>query len=100
MSTSHLTTTQGHGFCPTDDAFEPKPLFAVLPGVPMLSAVRILSELLSNLDESIYAAAMGERVISAKDAWLAKYTLDAARAVVSSITESLENSHESEAREN
>ena len=97
MSTSRLTTMQGHGFCPTDDALESRPLFAVLPGVPMLNAVRILAELLSNLDESIYAAAMGERVMSAKDAWLAKYTLDAARAVVSSVTKSLESSYESEA---
>ena len=98
MSTSRLTTTQGHGFCPTEDALESRPLFTVLPGVPMLNAVRILSELLSNLDQSIYAAAMGERVMNAKDAWLAKYTLDAARAVVGSVTESLENSFESEAR--
>jgi len=93
MKTSHLTTTKGHSFCPTDSALESKPLFAVLPGVPVINAARVLSELLSNLDESIYAAAMGERVMSAHDAWLAKYTLDAARAVVSSITESLENSH-------
>ena len=99
MKTSRLTTTEGHSFCPTDGALESKPLFAVLPGVPVINAARILSELLSNLDEPIYAAAMGERVMSTHDAWLAKYTLDAARAVVSSITESLEGSHASEAHE-
>lgn len=46
--------------------------------------------------EFIYAAAMGEREMSAKDAWLAKYTLDAESAVLGSVTESLESSHESE----
>ncbi|HKS13540.1 MAG TPA: hypothetical protein VJS90_10935 [Pseudomonas sp.] len=97
MSLSRVTTKEGHGFCPTGEMLGSRPLFAVLPGVPILNAFNILSELLSNLDEPLYATVMGERVMGAKDAWLAKYTLDAARAIVMSLTESLETSHEGEA---
>ncbi|WP_411383620.1 hypothetical protein ACK3BK_01525 [Pseudomonas sp. L7] len=65
-------------------------MFTVTPGIPVQDAARTLCELLDALDEPIYATAMSEREFSSRDAWLAKYTLDAAKAVASAIAESLE----------
>lgn len=85
-----LKTRDGHRFCPTGDADDEHQLFTVTPGIPLADAARSLTELLDALDETIYATAMAERELSARDAWLAKYTLDAAKAVAGAIARSLE----------
>lgn len=82
--------TKGHSFCPTGMADKDLKLFTVTPGVPVSDAARTLCELLDALDEPIYATAMNEREFTARDAWLAKYTLDAAKAVACAIAHSLE----------
>ncbi|MGF6394953.1 DUF3077 domain-containing protein [Pseudomonas plecoglossicida] len=85
-----LKIAKGHRFCPTGMADNDFKLFTVTPGVPVSDAARTLCELLDALDEPIYATAMNEREFSARDAWLAKYTLDAAKAVACAIAHSLE----------
>ncbi|NIE77023.1 DUF3077 domain-containing protein [Pantoea sp. Ap-967] len=85
-----LKIVKGHSFCPTGMADKDLKLFTVTPGIPVADAARSLCELLDALDEPIYATAMNEREFTARDAWLAKYTLDAAKAVACAIAHSLE----------
>ncbi|MGR6652470.1 DUF3077 domain-containing protein [Pseudomonas mosselii] len=89
-SGANLTIPEGHRFCPTGDASHDRHLFTVTPGIPISDAARSLCELLDALDEPIYATAMNEREFTARDAWLAKYTLDAAKAVACAIARTLE----------
>ena len=89
-SGTNLTVAEGHRFCPTGDASHDRHLFTVTPGIPISDAARSLCELLDALDEPIYATAMNEREFTARDAWLAKYTLDAAKAVACAIARTLE----------
>ena len=74
---------------PTGEAAYGRSLFVVNPGVPIEDAMESLSELLSSAGETLYATAMGERTLLLHDAWLVKHTLDAAKAVVDSLKESL-----------
>ena len=84
-----VTTVEGYGFHPTGEAHQERSLFVVNPGVPIEDAMESLSELLSSAGETLYATAMGERTLLLHDAWLVKHTLDAAKAVVDSLKESL-----------
>jgi len=89
MNQSNVTTAGGYRFHPTGEAIKRQSLFIVNPGVPIEDAMESVSDLLSTLDDSIYAAAMGERSLEGNEAWLVKHTLDSARAVVDSLKESL-----------
>ncbi|MDF0729709.1 hypothetical protein P0Y43_03065 [Pseudomonas entomophila] len=91
-----LTISAGHRFCPTGMEPDNLRLFTVTPGIPVADAARTLCELLDALDEPVYATAMHEREFSARDAWLVKYTLDAAKAVAGAIAHTLER-HKPEA---
>lgn len=88
MKPATVTTVEGYGFHPTGEAHQERSLFVVNPGVPIEDAMESLSELLSSAGETLYATAMGERTLL-HDAWLVKHTLDAAKAVVDSLKESL-----------
>lgn len=89
MNLANISTVEGHSFHPTGEATKHQALFIVNPGVPIEDAMESVSDLLSTIDDSIYAAAMGERSLVGNEAWLVKHTLDSARAVVDSLKESL-----------
>lgn len=89
MSRSHATTT-GHDFHATGDASKRASLFTVTPGVPAVDALQSASDLLSTIEDSIYAAAMSERPLEGNAAWLVRHSLDSAKAVIDSVIDSME----------
>lgn len=82
--------SSGHYFCSIGQDDDKRSLFAVTPGITAREAAQTLCELLDAVSEPIYATAMSERTFSSRDAWLAKYTLDAARALAGAIAACLD----------
>lgn len=90
MSKPLISTQPGHAFCSTGAASKNQNLFTVTPGIPLLDALYTVSSLLSTIEGSIYAAAMGEKPLEGNSAWLVNHTLESAKAVLDCLIDGAE----------
>lgn len=91
-------TQAGHNFKSTGLASKHQWLFTVNPNIPAIDALQSASDLLSTMQDLIYAAAMGEP-LKDNEAWLVLHTLESAKAVVDSVANGLEEAESGKRRD-
>lgn len=96
MNEPTIKTAVGFDFHWSGQAVKQQFLFTVKPGVSLADALDSVSDLLSTLRDSIYAAAMGEQPLQDNPAWLALHTLESAKAVIDSLHEAAEEAERSQ----
>lgn len=82
MSKPNICTQPGHTFHSVGEAHYQRRLLTVTPGIPLIDALYEVSNLLSTIEDSIYAAAMGQTPLQDNAAWLVNHTLESAKAVI------------------
>ncbi|MCQ4280469.1 DUF3077 domain-containing protein [Pseudomonas stutzeri] len=90
MSNQAIKTAEGFQFHSSGWVEKRQSLFTVTPGVDIADALQSASDLLSTIEDSIYAAAMGERPLEGNAAWLVKHSLESAKAVVDSLMDAMQ----------
>ncbi|MEH6365555.1 MAG: DUF3077 domain-containing protein [Pseudomonas marincola] len=91
MSKPNICTQPGHTFHSVGEAHKKQRLLSVTPGIPLIDALYEVSNLLSTIEDSVYAAAMGQMPLQDNAAWLVNHTLESAKAVIDCLIDGAES---------